>query len=350
MIGASPQHQDQTDTSPPDEAAVLATEPSATVLAANGSDPTDSESALEATSSEATDATATEYASSPLLPDPPAVAEVDSELARADNAPGLSTLPIELAPAWESIAPAEEPAAAESIAPAEEPAPPVEFSAPLAPAEDAAGVDNALPVRPVTRRNPLDDAVAQAEQAADEASAEESQQLAARRGRIELLPNEEIVYHIGALYLTNKRVLLYAPTVLRAAFLRDVDAMGTATERLPGGVFLLGLFMGLVAVATGALLYFDARGGLAADSPLKALLTNLDGFLPLPTGWVALGIGLLGVFFIISYFTYISKSLFVSVSGRPLITVSIGGYRPRRLDDIDTFINALAAAKDNAEE
>ena len=49
-----------------------------------------------------------------------------------------------------------------------------------------------------------------------------------------LLPQEEVVTQLGALYLTNKRVILYAPTILRAAFLRDVDAVGTLTERSSG--------------------------------------------------------------------------------------------------------------------
>ncbi len=168
----------------------------------------------------------------------------------------------------------------------------------------------------------------------------------ARRGRIELLPNEEIIYHLGALYLTNKRVLLYAPTVLRSAFLRDVDAMGMATERLSSSLFILGLAMMITAGLTGLLIFFDAHQELAATSPLKSALDYVRDFLPLPLEWLALAVAILGLFFIVSYFLYVSKSLFVSVHGRPLITVSISGYRPRDLDEIDNFINALAAAKD----
>src|SRR5205823_7677396 len=47
------------------------------------------------------------------------------------------------------------------------------------------------------------------------------------RGAVEMLPNESVVFQLGALYLTNKRVILLAPSVLRLAFLRDVDAIGT---------------------------------------------------------------------------------------------------------------------------
>ncbi|PZR99969.1 MAG: hypothetical protein DLM69_06895, partial [Candidatus Chloroheliales bacterium] len=73
---------------------------------------------------------------------------------------------------------------------------------------------------------------------------------------------------------------------------------------------------------------------------------NVRDFLPVPLEWVAIAVAALGLFFLVSYFLYVSKSLFVSVHGRPLITVSISGYRPRNLDDVDSFINALAAAKD----
>ncbi len=208
-----------------------------------------------------------------------------------------------------------------------------------------------LLVRPVAAPLAVDDKTTASEAEAQlipdgaEEVSEETQSLT-QRGRIELLPNEEIIYHLGALYLTNKRVLLYAPTVLRAAFLRDVDAMGMATERLSSGVFMLGLAMMVTAGLTGILIFFDARQELAADSPLKAALGNVRDFLPLPLEWLAIAVAALGLFFIISYFLYISKSLFVSVHGRPLITVSISGYRPRNLDEVDNFINALAAAKD----
>ena len=210
-----------------------------------------------------------------------------------------------------------------------------------------------LPVRPVATPAPSEDRTAASEAAAQlipdgEVASDDAQPLA-RRGRIELLPNEEIIYHLGALYLTNKRVLLYAPTVLRSAFLRDVDAMGMATERLSSGVFILGLVMMVVAGLTGLLIFFDAHQELAADSPLKSALDNVRDFLPLPLEWLAIAVAALGLFFIVSYFLYVSKSLFVSVHGRPLITVSISGYRPHDLDEIDNFINALAAAKDGAD-
>jgi hypothetical protein len=236
---------------------------------------------------------------------------------------------------------------------------PIEMSEPVIPAAPAVELfpllpddteNTRLPVRPVVTSLPAGNKAATTEAASLPADGVlevggEAQPLT-RRGRIELLPNEEIIYHLGALYLTNKRVLLYAPTVLRAAFLRDVDGMGMATERLSGGVFILGLVMMVLAGLTGLLIFFDARQELAADSPLKSALLNVRDFLPVPLEWLAIAVAALGLFFIVSYFLYVSKSLFVSVHGRPLITISISGYRPRNLDDVDNFINALAAAKD----
>lgn len=268
----------------------------------------------------------------------------------AEPTPLIVEAPTDAEAAPQAQTAAEDTSQAEAAPAIDEAAPAIDEATPLL-AED--GSDAGLPVRPSVRP-PVEEKPAA--QAATETNAEAATALAlegdeetaqlARRGRIELLPNEEIVYHLSALYLTNKRVLLYAPSVLRAAFLRDVDAMGMATERLPGGVFILGLVLMVLAALTGGLIYFDAHQELAADSPLKVSLDNVRDFLPLPLEWVALAIALLGLFFVVSYFFYVSKSLFVSVHGRPLITVSVSGYRPRNLDDIDNFINALAGAKD----
>ena len=68
-------------------------------------------------------------------------------------------------------------------------------------------------------------------------------------GALALLPGEEVVMQLGALYLTNRRAILYAPTILRAAFFRDIDAVGSVTERSSGWMLLLGL----LAVAMAAL-------------------------------------------------------------------------------------------------
>lgn len=284
---------------------------------------------------------------------PPAMSHLANSQATisvpAPNEPDLiplAAMPEPIIAAPPAVGPVEEGVAASGAGP--EPfsvAPPaVELTPPVP--EDAPA---SLPIRPASAP-PVET------QAATEAAAllipdgglvagDEAQPLS-RRGRIELLPNEEIIYHLGALYLTNKRVLLYAPTVLRAAFLRDVDAMGMATERLSSGVFIVGLLMMVAAGLTGLLIFFDARGELAADSPLKSALVNVRDFLPVSLEWVAVAVAALGLFFVVSYFLYVNKSLFVSVHGRPLITVSISGYRPRNLDEVDNFINALAAAKD----
>ena len=50
-----------------------------------------------------------------------------------------------------------------------------------------------------------------------------------------------------------------------------------------------------------------------------------------------------------SYFFWVKKSLFLSVGGRPLIVISLSGWSPKRLEGVDTFINAFSQAKNSAE-
>ncbi len=41
-----------------------------------------------------------------------------------------------------------------------------------------------------------------------------------------------------------------------------------------------------------------------------------------------------------------TKSLFLSVGGRPLIVVSLTGWSSKRLEGVDIFINAYSQARD----
>ncbi|HST03689.1 MAG TPA: hypothetical protein VLQ48_03030, partial [Chloroflexia bacterium] len=110
------------------------------------------------------------------------------------------------------------------------------------------------------------------------------------RGAIELLPEESVVFQLGALYLTNKRVILLAPTVVRAAFLRDVDAVGTLTERASGW----SLFFGLVFLAlSGAGIYFSIAHAQFEDA--LPLLYQVD---PL---YIGIALGVLGLILLLMY-------------------------------------------------
>lgn len=174
-------------------------------------------------------------------------------------------------------------------------------------------------------------ALAQAEPAApDQSSAR-----IVPRGAIELLPEESVVFQLGALYLTNKRVILLAPTVVRAAFLRDVDAVGTLTERASGW----SLFFGLVFLAlSGAGVYFSIAHAQFENT--LPLLYQVD---PL---YIGIALGVLGLILLLMYFLWVKRTLFVSVSGRPLITVSVSDWNSRKLEGMDSFVNAFFQVKD----
>jgi lipid-A-disaccharide synthase-like uncharacterized protein len=155
------------------------------------------------------------------------------------------------------------------------------------------------------------------------------------RGAIELLPEESVVFQLGALYLTNKRVILLAPTVVRAAFLRDVDAVGTLTERASGW----SLFFGLVFLAlSGAGIYFSIAHAQFQDA--LPLLYQVD---PL---YIGIALGVLGLILLLMYFLWVKRTLFVSVSGRPLITVSVSDWNSRKLEGMDSFVNSYFQVKD----
>ena len=155
------------------------------------------------------------------------------------------------------------------------------------------------------------------------------------RGAVEMLPNESVVFQLGALYLTNKRVILLAPSVLRAAFLRDVDAVGTLTERASGLSFFFGLVMlGLAAAAA----YFSL-----ARNQWREQLPIIYNFEPMI---YAVLLGAFAVYLLANYFFWVKRTLFLSVGGRPLITVSVTDWNARKLEGMDAFINAFSQVKD----
>ncbi len=157
------------------------------------------------------------------------------------------------------------------------------------------------------------------------------------RGAIELLPEESVAFQLGALYLTNKRVILLAPSVVRAAFLRDVDAVGTLTERSSGWtLFFSLLFLGLAAAGIYASV---ARKDFEANFPLLYTVEPM---------FIGIALAVAGLALLIMYFVWVKRTLFVSVSGRPLITVSVADWNSRKLEGMDGFVNTFFQMKDAA--
>lgn len=155
------------------------------------------------------------------------------------------------------------------------------------------------------------------------------------RGAIELLPNESVALQIGALYLTSKRVILLTPGVVRTAFIRDVDAVGTVTTRASGWSLFFGLLFVLIGI--GAAIVSLGRAQLELSYPALYLVEPL-----IFTGVAAL----LAVLLLAMYFFWLKRTLFVSVSGRPLINVSVSEWGARKFDALDAFINTFAQIKD----
>jgi hypothetical protein len=168
-----------------------------------------------------------------------------------------------------------------------------------------------------------------------EAPATAASPLLVPRGAVEMLPNESVVFQLGALYLTNKRVILLAPSVLRTAFLRDVDAVGTVTERASGWSFFFGLLM--LAIAAGAVYLSVMRTQL--QQSLEALY-KVDPLI------IAGLLGIFAIYLLVNYFFWVKRTLFLSVGGRPLITVSITDWNANKLAGMDAFINAYSQVKD----
>jgi hypothetical protein len=157
------------------------------------------------------------------------------------------------------------------------------------------------------------------------------------RGALELLPQEEVAFQLGALYLTTKRVILLAPTVIRSAFIRDIDAVGTFTERASGWY----LFSGVL------LLLFAAGSVYAAVARNSQNLTAAFPFLYFVDPIFLAVVFLVGAVLLLArYFMHVKRTLFVSVKGRPLITVSIADWNTRKLDGMDAFVNAFFQIKD----
>jgi hypothetical protein len=62
--------------------------------------------------------------------------------------------------------------------------------------------------------------------------------------------------------------------------------------------------------------------------------------------FVAIALAVLAVILLVMYFLWVKRTLFVSVSGRPLITVSVADWTPRKLEGMDGFVNAFFQMKD----
>ena len=155
------------------------------------------------------------------------------------------------------------------------------------------------------------------------------------QGAIDLLPQEEVIQQLGALYLTNKRVILLDSNVIRSAFVRDIDAVGTMTERAPFWQAIAG--GALLGLAAGAL-----YAGIAGET-LQARIGWAYILSPFISAAVLLA---LGIFLLARFFLWIKRSLFVSVKGRPLITVSMTDWKASQLVGMDTFVNSFFQVKD----
>ena len=166
----------------------------------------------------------------------------------------------------------------------------------------------------------------------------DSASLLVPRGAVEMLSSESVVFQLGALYLTNKRVILLAPSVVRTAFLRDVDAVGTLNERASGWSFFFGLI--LLGLA-GAGVY----SGLASSTYRETYPT----IYVISPYILAAGCALLAVYLLANYFFWVKRTLFLSVGGRPLITVSLTDWNARKLEGMDQFVNAYSQVKDAIE-
>lgn len=206
---------------------------------------------------------------------------------------------------------------------------------PTAPYEPAVEPLSTLPVRP-RASEPYTPAPT-----IDDIAAPGATGLLVPKGAVEMLPNESVVFQLGALYLTNKRVILLAPSVLRTAFLRDIDAIGTLTERASGFSFFIGLALLVIAGALGYVLV--AYSELAQQNEFLRNNTN-----PIYIAIAAIGMGIFAIYLLVNYFFWVKRTLFLSVGGRPLITVSITDWNNRKLAGMDSFINAYSQVKDAA--
>lgn len=157
------------------------------------------------------------------------------------------------------------------------------------------------------------------------------------KGALQLLQQESVAYQLGALYLTNKRVILLAPSVVRSAFVRDIDAVGTLAERASGWNF----FFGLLFLAMSAALIYAQVQKAALVSTFSLLYAFVEPFVP------GVLLGLIGLLLMARYFLWRKRSLFVSVKGRPLITVSMADWKSGKLAGMDSFVNAFFEIKDS---
>jgi hypothetical protein len=94
------------------------------------------------------------------------------------------------------------------------------------------------------------------------------------------------------------------------------------------------------------LLLFALSGGLVYASLTPTLEASSPFLFVVPPWTIALVLGLLGLLVLLRFLAWTKRTLFVSVKGRPLITVSIADWSQKKLDGMDEFVNAFFQIKD----
>src|SRR5207302_8033045 len=115
----------------------------------------------------------------------------------------------------------------------------------------------------------------------------------------------------------------------------------TLTERASGFSFFIGLALLAIAGALGYVLV--AYSQLSQTNDFLRNNTN-----PIYVGIAAVGLAVFAIYLLVNYFFWVKRTLFLSVGGRPLITVSITDWNTRKLAGMDSFINAFSQVKDSA--
>ncbi|HEY0071981.1 MAG TPA: hypothetical protein VGE04_18625, partial [Chloroflexia bacterium] len=120
--------------------------------------------------------------------------------------------------------------------------------------------------------------------------------------------------------------------------IRDIDAVGTFTERASGW-YLFGSLLMLAGAGLSVYLSLARTAqGLQLTYPWLYILD------PIWFGFLLLAGALLTL---VRYFFHVKRTLFISVRGRPLITVSIADWNTRKLEGMDSFVNAFFQIKDH---
>ena len=116
---------------------------------------------------------------------------------------------------------------------------------------------------------------------------------------------------------------------------RHGEAVVRSAEFFNCNPYLAGLALGATARAE-----YEAVPG-AQIARLRTALCSPLGALGDELFWAGLVPALVGLALLVLYFVWIKRTLFVSVSGRPLITVSVSDWNSRKLEGMDGFVNAF---------